>query len=744
MSNRISTSFSNSMYNQEMKPLDYLYGPWDSIDDLLLELHVSVEDIEPGLTIGIIEDGKVVEYWNPIEGKGFFKKVEGGIVGSFDNYKLALENAIKDNVGNVLIVENSSIDDVTKETYQSGMYIVSNVGELKLIGSDITYGEFPEGLDMSDEAYDPNIVSKDGAAKVSDVYKRLKNHMTKSNTRITPLENFKENVLSQIDEYTPHDTDSGDEHDDMRDNHMYIQRVERDESGQVIIIKRKALDTDRVLMCGDNQDDEGNIIKEGNFLTVRGTNIGNYKSGDVISNGTTLEEVLRNILDKTLYPDYTKNETPSIKVEITPDEKVYEVGSNIDFNINTEFVDGKVMTFLNDTDLESSFVDAGCSQKSDYVITMMKPTETDYSDVDFTNLVEGQYKIKVDVEYTASTTVPQTNKGEDVKELEKYIIPEGLASTEISFDVKYKMWYFVGDKSDDLLTDEVTNIDTFNDGWFNEDFNLDTITLEKDKGIYILIPDEYKVIFDTQLVKNVDAVEGGLYRHVLHNGEEKIYRLYYMLNSGIYNNIRYVKKENYTKPDEPDIPVVLPAGTVLYADFFGDFGSDTTNWNDITSNIEEYNAYKSTLTNEVENADTLWGYKDNINVQYSANDGVKIVIYNGSNSENMKGGSLWFNKGVDGEFITSDINLYGTKKMVFSWAQSTSGSSCTLYYSVDGGTNWITRDNFTQTGPTQNNNDFTCNFEVDSGVESIKIKLVHVSSNNKNTRIDALQLKVGE
>ena len=147
-------------------------------------------------------------------------------------------------------------------------------------------------------------------------------------------------------------------------------------------------------MCGDNQDDEGNIIKEGNFLTVRGTNIGNYKSGDVISNGTTLEEVLRNILDKTLYPDYTKNETPSIKVEITPDEKVYEVGSNIDFNINTEFVDGKVMTFLNDTDLESSFVDAGCSQKSDYVITMMKPTETDYSDVDFTNLVEGQYKIK--------------------------------------------------------------------------------------------------------------------------------------------------------------------------------------------------------------------------------------------------------------------------------------------------------------------------------------------------------------
>ena len=73
-----------------------------------------------------------------------------------------------------------------------------------------------------------------------------------------------------------------------------------------------------------------------------------------------------------------------------------------------------------------------------------------------------------------------------------------------------------------------------------------------------------------------------------------------------------------------------------------------------------------------------------------------------------------------------------------------SGSSCTLYYSVDGGTNWITRDNFTQTGPTQNNNDFTCNFEVDSGVESIKIKLVHVSSNNKNTRIDALQLKVGE
>ena len=36
------------------------------------------------------------------------------------------------------------------------------------------------------------------------------------------------------------------------------------------------------------------------------------------------------------------------------------------------------------------------------------------------------------------------------------------------------------------------------------------------------------------------------------------------------------------------------------------------------------------------------------------------------------------------------------------------------------------------------------NEDMDELVESIKIKLVHVSSNNKNTRIDALQLKVGE
>lgn len=614
MNNRISTSFSNSMYNQEMRPLDYLYGPWDSLDDLLLELHVSVDDIEPGLTIGINEGNSIVEYWNPIKGKGFIKK-SNGISASYETYLQAIETATSDNIGNIIFIKNTSKDTDGKE-HQSGMYVISGDGELKLIGSNIEYGEFPEGLDMSDDAYDPDIVSKDGAAKVSDVYKRLKNHMTKSNSRITPIETFKNNLLSQIDNYTPHDIDNGDKNDDTRDNHMYIQRVERDESGQVIILKRKALDTDRILMCGDNQDENGNIIGDGTFLTVRGVSIGDYKPGDVIKNGTSLEEVLRKLLDKTIYPDYNKNVKPSINLNIE-NNQTYEVGNNLNMNFNPEFVDGKVATFLNDTDIEETLVNAGCTTNGDITLKMLKPGDEEYSDIDLTNLIEGTYKIKAEVKYTSSIVVPQTNKGEDVTDLEKYIIQAGTVSVEKYFNVKYKMWNYIGEKYDALLGETITDINNFTESWFDEDNSTKSITIENNQGIYFIVPKNYKVVFDTQFVQNADAVEGGTYEYTLPNNDTKTYKIYYMLNAGTYENIRYVKLNSSENTQ-------LESGTILWSETFGEHGDNSIVFNNITTTVDEYTNYKS--QNHPYCGTILYDIFDRNNLKYIGNDNVKIVF----------------------------------------------------------------------------------------------------------------------
>lgn len=82
-------SYSTRRYNASLKPLDALYGPWDSVDEFV---HTVAEDdeaiiddlsevLETGLTIGIIEDGKVVEYWNPKNNIEFVKKAVGGSTG---------------------------------------------------------------------------------------------------------------------------------------------------------------------------------------------------------------------------------------------------------------------------------------------------------------------------------------------------------------------------------------------------------------------------------------------------------------------------------------------------------------------------------------------------------------------------------------------------------------------------------------------------------------------------------------
>ena len=84
MATKTITSKTSSFYNASILPFDALYGPWDSFEDFVHSVYDEDFDvsrlenwlkaIQPGLTIGIKENGVVVEYWNPEYGKGFIKK----------------------------------------------------------------------------------------------------------------------------------------------------------------------------------------------------------------------------------------------------------------------------------------------------------------------------------------------------------------------------------------------------------------------------------------------------------------------------------------------------------------------------------------------------------------------------------------------------------------------------------------------------------------------------------------------
>lgn len=68
------TSYHSTMYNQNLFPLDALYGPWDSWEEFLNEFDITKDEIPCGLTISIREDGEVVEYWRENEGGDIIKK----------------------------------------------------------------------------------------------------------------------------------------------------------------------------------------------------------------------------------------------------------------------------------------------------------------------------------------------------------------------------------------------------------------------------------------------------------------------------------------------------------------------------------------------------------------------------------------------------------------------------------------------------------------------------------------------
>ena len=87
-------------------------------------------DIAVGVTVGIYENGKVVEYWKPVEGGDFVKKSSTINVSSYEEALTYVTN--EENAGKIIVIPDKDGDS----EYESGVYVISENGELVKLGED--------------------------------------------------------------------------------------------------------------------------------------------------------------------------------------------------------------------------------------------------------------------------------------------------------------------------------------------------------------------------------------------------------------------------------------------------------------------------------------------------------------------------------------------------------------------------------------------------------------------------------
>ena len=148
MSNNINikdrerTPYSANGFQYGWHVYDALYGPWNSFRELVVSINPSLssntdEQIENylktrpvGLTVGIYENDKVVEYWNPVEGQGFVKKSSTINVSSYEEALTYVIN--EENAGKIIVIPDKDGDSDN----ESGVYVISENGELVKLGED--------------------------------------------------------------------------------------------------------------------------------------------------------------------------------------------------------------------------------------------------------------------------------------------------------------------------------------------------------------------------------------------------------------------------------------------------------------------------------------------------------------------------------------------------------------------------------------------------------------------------------
>lgn len=209
-------------------------------------------------------------------------------------------------------------------------------------------------------------------------------------------------------------------------------------------------------------------------ITITGVNVGNLKDGDVISEGTSLTELLERMLRKTIGVRAVK---PSVTLTGASLGNTYEVGTVLDLTFGYNYTDGK---FEGESGYSYS-INAGCENET---VAYFKNNNALNSSSDKLTVVEGNTSYKVTVNYSSSTVTPINNIGENVS----ITIPAGSVSDTKNIKGAYK--YFMGYSSKisyDQFDSEDVRALTVKSGYINGTTSVVGSTAIKSNGTSIVI-----------------------------------------------------------------------------------------------------------------------------------------------------------------------------------------------------------------------------------------------------------------
>ena len=260
-----------------------------------------------------------------------------------------------------------------------------------------------------------------------------------------------------------------------------------------------AIDESKIDAWDEATKAEGTFLNEAIYVT---NDLGNYKNGMTIEDGTSVMEVIKNFLKQTLYPEAASK--PQAEIVIANElVSECEVGSLIEIpTINIETVEGKFnykgyngteakdATF-NKIQLKSELVN-GFENYVPTVEFVDAPIESQNN----IRVVEGENKIQIfgNVEYNAPSNLPTTNEGIETSQTASTATDNsatwenGIINMEKTMNIKgYRKVYFGAIKANDEISEALIKTLNSNDKEVTEDNILEVKTLDSENTNRMII-----------------------------------------------------------------------------------------------------------------------------------------------------------------------------------------------------------------------------------------------------------------
>lgn len=223
-------------------------------------------------------------------------------------------------------------------------------------------------------------------------------------------------------------------------------------------------------------------------LTVTGVTVGNLTNGTKLNNGTSVVEILKQMLSKTINPKVSSNPSVSLTLKdsankTVANKTVYEVGTLLSLTLTASFSDGKFGS--TDTNAWSYTSSAGCAATGFSFKRGTTEVGTSTGCTDSFTVPENSTNYKVTCTYSGSTIVPVNNLNQEVDSIKINGGSVTSGTTEIIGRYKYYM-------SEIPFGVEITNESIKNyviaSDFINNTFTIDSVEFPNGGQLVIALP----------------------------------------------------------------------------------------------------------------------------------------------------------------------------------------------------------------------------------------------------------------